>query len=381
MPMTWNGRQAQPTSRDKRAGWIAGLLCAGLFWATTASAQFFQQQFGGVQSRARASTSGAVNKAGLSEDTVIQIDPDTGALIIVTDEETHGQLSEVIRELDRPVPQVLINVLFLEVTHTKDLDLGVEGSFGFDGSSPADRDTLRSAFGVAAETRGGFYYLLERNLNVTLRALSGVGKLEVLSRPSILTRSNREAVITVGQVLPVIRNSRITQDGQTLNTIEEKDVGIILRVTPFITSDGLVEMDLSPEISTLTGDTVPITETINYPVIAKRSAETRVVVPNGRTVVIGGLMEDSKTQEVSKVPVLGDIPLLGLAFQRRKDAKSKTELLIFLTPHVLMRTSELDAMSEAETNRAELAPKVFDRQQMQKYLDIPAEEPQEIEQP
>ncbi len=368
--MNWNGRLQW---------WIVGILGAGLLWTGPASAQFMRQQFGGAQQNRSTSATGAVNTPGLNPDTVIQVDPETGSIIIRADEATHKQLQSVLKELDRPVPQVLINVLFLEVTHSKDLDLGVEGSFGFDGSSLADRDTLSTAFGVAAETRGSFYHLLEKNLDLTLRALSEQGKLEVLSRPSILTRNNMTATITVGVVLPVIRNSRITQDGQTLNTIEEKDVGIILQVTPFISSDGLVEMDLSPEISTLTGDTVPITDTVNYPVIAKRSAETRVVVADGHTVVIGGLMEDSKTQTVKKVPLLGDIPLVGRAFQRKIDSKSKTELLIFLTPHVVSRSGELQAVSEQETHRTELAPKAFTSQQMQKFMGTPEEPAQETQ--
>ncbi len=196
-----------------------------------------------------------------------------------------------------------------------------------------------------------------------------LGKLEVLSRPSVLTRNNQEATITVGQQVPFVRNSRVTQDGQTINTVEYDDIGIILRVTPYITSDGLVEMYLNPEISTLTGETVPISNTVDAPVFAMRSAETNVVVPNGETVVIGGLMEDNNTETVKKVPVLGDIPLLGMAFRRKTTSKTKTELLIFLTPLVVEGKAKIAKLSADEKNQMELVPEVFSNQQMKKYLD------------
>ena len=324
--------------------------------------------------------SGERNPYGSSRQAVIQVDPDTGNIIIYGDEAVQAQARLVLESLDKPVPQVLIKVLFLEVTHTNKVDLGVEWQAGYDGNNPADRDIIETAFGVASETRGGFYRILERDFSATLRALSEVGKLEVLSRPSILTRNNQEAVITVGQEVPFIRNSRVTQDGQIINTVEYEDIGIILRVTPHITPEGLVEMDLSPEISTLTGDTVPISAGVEAPVFAKRSAETRVVVPNARTVVIGGLMEDNKTETTRKVPLLGDIPFLGAAFRRKIETTAKTELLIFLTPYVVNAASELLELSASEQRKSELAPQVFTQRMMEKYLDA-TEEPATLQQP
>jgi general secretion pathway protein D len=306
-------------------------------------------------------------------DAVIEYDPETGSLIIITDEETNAHIGQIIEALDKPVPQVLIKVLFLEVTHNDDLDVGVDAFFQdvqtFDDSERVDESILETAFGVAAETRGGFYRLLEDDLNVTIRALGEVGKLEILSRPSILTRNNQEATITVGQEVPFIRNSRVTTDGQTINTVEYEDIGIILTVTPHISPDRVVEMEVIPEISTLTGETIQISETVNAPVFAKRSAETGVVVPDGKTVVIGGLMEDSETTTVRKVPLLGDIPFLGALFRRKITSETKTELLIFLTPHVVTDATELQQRSITEKNAAELAPKVFSADQMSRYVD------------
>jgi general secretion pathway protein D len=130
----------------------------------------------------------------------------------------------------------------------------------------------------------------------------------------------------------------------------------------------MVEMIVIPEISTLTGETVPISDTIDAPIFAKRSAETRVIVPDRHTVVIGGLMEDQKTETTRKVPILGDIPLLGLAFRRKITTDTKTELLIFLTPYVVENVGELDAMSMSERTDTVLAPNVFTPEQLDRFI-------------
>jgi general secretion pathway protein D len=205
---------------------------------------------------------------------------------------------------------------------------------------------------VAAETRGGMVTLLQNDLEVTMRAMAEAGRLNVLSRPSILARNNEEATITIGQEVPFIRNSRITEDGQTINTVEYEDIGIILTVTPHIGADGRIEMEIAPEISTLGADTVPISDTVNAAVFSKRSAETSVTVPSGRTVIIGGLMEDQETRTVRKVPVLGDIWGVGALFRRTITEKSKTELLIFLTPTVVDSGDALVQLTHDERSRA-----------------------------
>jgi general secretion pathway protein D len=169
--------------------------------------------------------------------------------------------------------------------------------------------------------------------------------------------------------VPFITNSRITDTGQTINTVEYNDVGILLDVIPHINPDGLVIMDVAPEISALTGTTVPISDTVASPVIAKRSAQSRIGIQNGQTVVIGGLMEDRKTETVDKVPLLGDIPWVGEAFKRRQSTKTKTELLIFLTPHVAQRPDVLQNMSKQEVEGSKLVPGAVDPNAFQEHKD------------
>lgn len=302
-------------------------------------------------------------------DALIEIDPETRSLIIITDEETNVHVEQVIKSLDRPKPQVLIKVVFVEVTHRDDLDFGIEGAVSYTQNGGKGETIIETLFGSATATQGGFYRLIDQDFSITARAMAEAGNFEVLSRPSILARNNQEAIITVGQEVPFIRNTQISNTGQQINTVEYEDIGIILRVTPFITSEGQVEMIVAPEISTITDQTIPISDTINAPVFAKRSAETVVVTGNGKTVVIGGLMERNKTESIRKVPVLGDIPVLGWAFRRKIKEDTKTELLIFLTPYVVNQPDELQRLTRQETDNTELTPNVLPGEPIEKYID------------
>jgi len=291
-------------------------------------------------------------------------DEDTNTLLVLTAPSNFERLRSIINDLDRPIPQVLIKVLIAEVTWSDSLDLGAEFSI-LDVEPDGDENSLFTDFGVAGESDGIIYRMVGGEVSATLRALEKLGKLDILSRPHILTSDNQTATITVGQEVPFIRNTRTTETGQTINTIRYEDIGIILEVTPHINPDGLVIMDVAPEISTTTAETVPISETVDAAVFAKRSAQTRIAIRDGQTIVIGGLMQDSNTESIRKVPIMGDIPLLGALFRRTVKNKEKTELLIFLTPHVAREANELQGMSDEELTgvrqmKDAVAPGVFD---------------------
>src|SRR5690606_24185360 len=134
-------------------------------------------------------------------------------------------------------------------------------------------------------------------------------------------------------------------------------------------NEGLVEMEVLPEISTLTAETVPISANVFAPVIAKRAAQTRVVVADGKTVVIGGLMEDNDTEQVRKVPLLGDLPILGVLFRRTIINKTKTELLIFLTPYVIRNIRALDDVTADERGRTRIMNQAVDDARQRQYFD------------
>jgi len=275
-------------------------------------------------------------------------DEDTNSLLVRAASKHFDRIKELLAELDRPTPQVLIKVLIAEVTHDDSLDLGTEFSILNLEFAAAVEGT--GDLGGTDERPGGLVTAtLNTNLAATFNALQTEGRLDVLSRPYILASDNQEASITVGQEVPFITNSRTTETGQTVNTIEYQDIGIILNVTPHINPQGLVIMEVAPEISHIQEDVqIALSQTVNATVYRKRSAQTQVAIRDGQTIVIGGLMEDHIDDVVQKVPLLGDIPLLGGLFRRIVKTKVKTELLIFLTPHVATDPDNLPAMSEDE---------------------------------
>jgi len=310
---------------------------------------------GGTQGRTGGNRGGAAGAAA-SGDLYGQVftvaDIDSNSLIILTASKNFDRVKKIIEELDKPVPQVFIKVLIAEVTHSKDTDVGVDASILNNGAVV----TALTDFGVTSATGGLITKAVSGDFSATLRALDTVGKLEILSRPYILASDNQLSSITVGQEVPFIVSSRTTETGQTVNTIQYQDIGIILNVTAHINEEGLVILDVAPEVSSLTGTTVPISENVSAPVFAKRSAQSRVGIQDGKTIVIGGLMEDRKTETEVGIPMLRKIPGLGTLFRRKQTTKAKTELLIFLTPHVAQDPSALKRMTEEEEARLRLVP-------------------------
>lgn len=362
-------------------------LTALALTALTVSAQQFGGfggfgQTGTTATRSSSSTTTYPSSTDIGQ-ARITYDPETRSLIIVSDDDTAEHIKSIVTQLDRPTPQVLINCVFLEATYNKALDLGVEGTYKhtISGSSldaintPAgQQNTAATIFGAAAT--GGAYTLIGKDLNVTLTALAKAGKMEILSRPTVLARNNQQATITIGQKVPLIDGVTYDNFGNQRNAVNYEDVGIILQVTPFITSDGFVEMICAPQISSVSDSTVNIAGSTNSPVLAPvinvRSADTVVVTPDGQTVVIGGLMQNTKLKSDSKVPLLGDIPLLGYLFKRTQTSDAKTELLIFLTPTIVKSPRDLALMSEREQARTSESKKAFTEDELNRYLkDLP----------
>ena len=330
-------------------------------------------------------------------DAYFSIDPETRRVVYIADAATAQYISQVLTNLDRPKPQVLIKVIFLEVTHNNASDIGLEGGWGkqsIDGTGVGANavngfglSTLSSAVGTnglnkfgqpissfaaaspMTQQGAGLYQMLGQDYQVTLRAIAQAGNAKVLSRPSILARNNQPATITVGQQVPLITSVRYDNFGNAINSVTYQDVGVILKVTPFITADGLVEMIVSPQISSLDPTlSVPISANVNAPVIDIRSADTVAVTADGQTVIIGGLLATSKSKNDTKIPFLGDIPLLGNLFKRSQKNESQDELIIFLTPHIVQAPTELAVLSAKERERS-AANKGLTEEELNKFLD------------
>jgi general secretion pathway protein D len=377
-----------------RAFWGIVVFCLALAPATQA-----QQRggagfagFGANQSRGATPTATSqYNNNGTVGGATIYFDPDTKNIVVISDQPTSTQISNVIANLDRPKPQVLIKVVFIQVLHSDSTDIGVEGNWGNSfGNSLTNTvanvfgqnglNTLTTNFNAVPPTAvpaltqaspgAGLYQILGSDFQATLRAIASAGKAELLSRPSILARDGQPATITVGQSVPLITS--VTFAGVSaipVNNVTYTDVGIILKVTPYISPEGYVEMIVSPENSTVSKtDTVPIAAGVNAPVIDQSRADTVVITPDSQTVVIGGLMGSAKSSTVSKIPILGDIPFLGALFSRKTTGDVKTELLIFLTPHIVQAPSQLAALAQHEQNHG-LVPKSYSEQELDRFLE------------
>jgi general secretion pathway protein D len=411
----------KPALREKPSSFYpivrAVILALSLGVAIYSQAQQIGGGGGGGGGGARTGATGGTTAGGTATrqypnngtigDAYFSIDPETHRIVYIADEKTAQYIAQVLTNLDRPKPQVLIKVVFVEVTYNNASDIGVEGGWGRENMN----GTIKSAsavngFGLSGlssivgtnvnqfgqpissfsavspitQPGAGLYQILGQDYQVTLRAIAQAGRAKILSRPSILARNNQPATINVGQYVPLITSvSYNPLNGTPINSITYTTVGVTLQVTPFITADGLVQMMVSPSISSLDPTiTVPIAAGVNAPVIDNRSADTVVVTADGQTVIIGGLMESDKSQTDTKIPLLGDIPLLGNLFKRRQRSNAQTELLIFLTPRIVQNPTELAALSARERAKSD-APKAFREQEINKFLDtLPMKPPAPI---
>ena len=291
----------------------------------------------------------------LDQEVAIVAEPANNALLVSASPRYFEQVSDMIEQLDQPQRQVLIQVLLAEVTLDGSNDQGMDWSISRDllpdaalpGKTDGQDFTAGSNFGseTGAALGGLSATITNGDVEFILRAMQSDGRLEILSRPQILAADNQDATIDIGQRVPFVTGSSYNERGNLVNSFEYQDVGVQLSVTPRISPDGFVKMEVEPTISSLSTSSVPISEGFNVPVVNNRSATTQVSVQNGQTIVIGGLISTQDNERVTKIPVLGDIPYLGVAFKRTKKIRSRTELLIIMTPHVIDTPEELDKYS------------------------------------
>jgi type II secretory pathway component GspD/PulD (secretin) len=194
------------------------------------------------------------------------------------------------------------------------------------------------------------------SINVILRALHDKGRLQILSRPQIMTLDGVEAFVQVGARVPRLTGTTITNTGQVNNT-EDVDVGLLLTVRPRVSPDGLVIMEVGAEKSEVGNpeDGIPVAITSEGPVLSPQitttTANTVISAQSGQTVVFAGLITKSKTKSRRAVPYLGELPYLGPLFRYDQESEKRTELLIIMTPHVLEGDEDVDAIKHAESDR------------------------------
>jgi len=291
----------------------------------------------------------------------VNADKSTNSLIIVSTPQDFEVISDIIKKLDIVREQVFVEMQIIEVTEEALQEIGVDWAtlddavadsvrgFGLTNLGPRTSFINGTAEGlsVGAWQRAGS----DVKIGAILQALKKESGVNILSTPQILTSNHRKAVIIVGENRPFVTQSRITETVDPVNPtviqgFEYKDVGITLEVTPHVSQGGLIRMEINSEFTKLVEDVA--TQSLNTPVTAKRTAKTVVTMASGATVVIGGLIRDDKTRISKKVPLLGDIPLFGALFTSQKDQTQKTNLLIFITPHVMTTQDQLLDMTNAK---------------------------------
>ncbi|MBR5626781.1 MAG: hypothetical protein IKW74_04080, partial [Thermoguttaceae bacterium] len=338
--------------------------------------------------------SGALSEYQLVESQVIVIPESiTNSIIVSAAPEYLDQIVEMINSFDKEPPQVMIQVLIAEVTLSNQEEFGIETGFqnstsfdrslitttssgstgdpGFDmlnGSGPGQNmnavnnvkdiaGQVLNDFGMGADSDlsfGGFIVSASsRSIQLTLRALRQKNRLQVLSRPQITAMDNQQAFILVGQRVPRIKGTTMTNYGTQTDT-QDTPVGLILLVTPRVSADGQVIMEIGAEKSSLGSDSdaVPIyasgNTVIKSPSIDTIQAMTAISAHDGETVMLGGLLTSSKEKISSGVPYLSDIPLLGWFFRYDQEVETRKELLIVMTPRILNKQEDFEEVKRVE---------------------------------
>ncbi len=318
--------------------------------------------------------SSAVSASGSGGEFVAEVrvtaDPYTNSLLISAAPQDYDVLRRVIAEIDIPRRQVYVEAIILEISLDKSRQLGFEyqggSALGNEGIG-LGRLNLKDLNGAltAPQSLSGLVMAAASNQTITLpdgtkvpaqvalfNALQSDTDVNILSAPNILTSDNQEAEILVGQNIPFIasRATDTTNLANTFATVERQDVGITLRLTPQISQGGVVRLDLYEEVSAVVPNP-PVDPNIAGPTTTVRSASTTIVARSGHTVALGGLISDNVSNSQSKIPFIGDIPVLGNLFKSTDDRRNKTNLLVFLTPHIVHDETDLQEISVDHRDR------------------------------
>lgn len=299
----------------------------------------------------------------------ITADEQTNSLIITADQNIMQQLEEVIGKLDIRRAQVLVEAIIVEVQDGNGMNLGVQWANSQVGGQQftstglpifnaaqgrkqyekeggiTSNNPIYSALGSFNGLAAGFF---DGDWSVLLTALSSNSKNDILSTPSIVTLDNKEASFNVGQDVPVLSGSQTTSGDNVFNTVDRKTVGTKLKVTPQINEGDAVLMEIEQEVSSV--DNTSTSSTLG-PTFNTRTIQNAVLVKSGETVVLGGLIDDATKEQVSKVPLLGDIPLIGQLFRYTSTDKNKRNLMVFIRPTIIRNDDVYRSLSKDKYTR------------------------------
>jgi general secretion pathway protein D len=312
----------------------------------------------------------------------VKVVPDTtaNALVIRATPQAYDLIEQTVRRLDRAPLQVLIEATIAEVVLTDLLRFGVQYFFdaggiqgGFNTSGTGQVSNGSGLLSPLAQLPGFNFIISGGGSNVTIDALSRITDVQVLSSPSLVVQDNSEAVLTVGDEVPLI--TRTTQgiedpSAPIVANIEYRETGVILEVRPRINTNNVVTLEIAQEVSRVQQPEQARRD--ENPTIVQRRISSKVNVTSGQTVVLGGLIQDSTIQSSEKVPLLGDIPVLGNLFRSQSDENVRTELIVFITPRVIRNAEDARDISE------ELRARMRSAQPSDTSSTAPAPSPQAI---
>jgi general secretion pathway protein D len=307
--------------------------------------------------------------------TNIIADEATNSLIISADLQNYQSILEVLKQLDIPRKQVMIEAIIAEISTDNTQKLGVEwGIATNNGAGVANKPTknagLLGVVGALANSdlskallTGGFSALISKgDISVMLNAIKNDANTNILSAPQILTLDNKEAEMVVGENVPFITGSYTQSAGSTTNpftTVQRQDVGLILKVKPQINQGGMITLEISQETSAVkdTTSTAGITTT-------KRSMKSNVSVADGNMLVLGGLMNNQMDDGLDSVPMLGDIPLLGWLFKTQKTTSTKRTLMVFIRPTIIDSEDTRNPSTQKALSAVEYEQQMFNKKDM-----------------
>ncbi len=295
----------------------------------------------------------------------INADASTNSLIVVASAQDFEIIENMIEKLDIVREQVLVDFQIVETTKDILQEIGVDWTTLDAASSNSVRGFGYTNLGPRVEAVSGDLEGLgvgafkkigdSTQIAVILKALEKRSGVNILSAPHVLTSNHQKATIVAGENVPYIKQSRVTetdlQAPTAIQTYDFKDVGVELGVTPHISQGGLVRLEIEASFSKLIEGTTGLSS--STPTTAQRKINTVVSIASGTTIVIGGLMRDDKETIITKVPLLGDIPLIGGLFRFSKDTNLKTNLLLFITPHVLAEQQDLVEITKLKQQQQE----------------------------
>lgn len=301
-------------------------------------------------STARDQNGRVVNVTDFTNQITVIPDSNTNSVIVVGSPEASQLIQSILEQLDKIPEQVMIETIIVEATLDDTTRLGVE--FGLNvpkifGSATSGAGT--TGFGLRNANpalQGGNITLSGGNLTAFVNAIRTDSRFNILSTPRIFTTNNQQAQINISQSIPYVLSTRQDINGNLSFNYAFQDVGIVLTVTPRITSNGYVTMDVSQTANDLQGFT-----SFNAPIVNQREADTTVSVLDGETIVLGGIIRNTVTATTNKVPLLGDIPLLGNLFRSTTKTNNKTELLVLLTPRIVRDDADARKLREEQQKR------------------------------